>query len=58
MHERLARYPVADDQIAPTRLGNAIRRFEEYGYDRYRLDTQVLWNELTGCVPDQVRRQV
>ncbi|MFJ9468096.1 hypothetical protein [Streptomyces caniferus] len=58
VHERLARYPVADDQIAPTRLGNAIRRFEEYGYDRYRLDTQVLWNELTGCVPDQVRRQV
>ncbi|MEW1748985.1 hypothetical protein [Streptomyces angustmyceticus] len=58
VHERLARYPIADDQIAPTRLGNAIRRFEEYGYDRYRLDTQVLWNELTGCVPDQVRRQV
>lgn len=25
---------------------------------RYRLDTQLLWNELTGCVPDQVRRQV
>ncbi|MGI5262127.1 hypothetical protein [Streptomyces angustmyceticus] len=58
VHERLARYPIADDQIAPTRLGNAIRRFEEYGHDRYRLDTQVLWNELTGCVPDQVRRQV
>jgi hypothetical protein len=58
LQERLARYPIADDQIAPTRLGNAIRRFEEYGWDRYRLDTQLLWNELTGCVPDQVRRQV
>lgn len=58
IQERLARYPIDDDQIAPTRLGNAIRRFEEYGWDRYRLDTQLLWNELTGCVPDQVRRQV
>ncbi|WP_409054909.1 hypothetical protein [Streptomyces sp. SYP-A7185] len=58
LREQLARYPIADDEMAPTRLGNAIRRFEEYGWDRYRLDTQVLWNELTGCLPDQVRRQV
>jgi hypothetical protein len=57
LRERFARFPIADDQIAPTRLGNAIRRFEEYGWDRYRLDTQLLWNELTGCVPDQIRRQ-
>lgn len=58
LQERLARYPAADEQIAPTRLGNAIRRFEEYGYDRYRLDTQVLWNELTGTAPKDVGRQV
>ncbi|MFG2651261.1 hypothetical protein [Streptomyces sp. NPDC048436] len=58
LQERLGRFPIDDDQIAPTRLGNAIRRFEEYGWDRYRLDTQLLWNELTGCVPDQIRRQV
>ncbi|MFF4146550.1 hypothetical protein ACFY0A_35585 [Streptomyces sp. NPDC001698] len=58
LRERLARYPVDDGQIAPTRLGNAIRRFEEYGHDRFRLDTQVLWNELTGTAPEQVRRQV
>ena len=58
IREQLSRYPISDDEIAPTRLGNAIRRFEEYGWDRYRLDTQVLWNELTGCLPDQVRRQV
>ncbi|MFJ9415885.1 hypothetical protein ACIRPT_17150 [Streptomyces sp. NPDC101227] len=55
--ERLSRYPVDDDQIAPTLLGNAIRRLEEYGHDRFRLDTQVLWNELTGTAPEQVRRQ-
>ncbi|MCQ9132251.1 MULTISPECIES: hypothetical protein [Streptomyces] len=56
--ERLDRYPVSDGQIAPTRLGNAIRRFEEYGYDRYRLDTQVLWNELTSVVPEPAGKQV
>ncbi|WP_331736577.1 hypothetical protein OG426_54835 (plasmid) [Streptomyces canus] len=58
LREKLARYPVDDEQIAPTRLGNAIRRHEEYGYDHFRLDTQVLWNELTGTAPEQLRRQV
>ncbi|MDT0543769.1 hypothetical protein [Streptomyces lonegramiae] len=57
LQERLSRYPIDGDQIAPTRLGNAIRRLEEYGYDRFRLDTQVLWGELTGTAPEQVRRQ-
>jgi hypothetical protein len=57
MRERLDRYPINDQQILPTRLGNAIRRMEEYGHNRYCLDTQVLWNELAGTVPDQVRRQ-
>jgi hypothetical protein len=56
--ERLRRYPVADDQILPTRLGNAIRRFEEYSYDRYRLDIITMWHALTGVVPDQLRKQV
>jgi hypothetical protein len=54
---RLDRYPADDDQVAPTRLGNAIRSFETYGYDRYRLDAVVLWYSLTGVVPDQVRKQ-
>ena len=58
LRERLSRYPVDDAQVVPTRLGNAIRRLEEYGHNRYRLDTQVLWNELSGVAPDQVRRQV
>lgn len=58
LREKLNRYPADDAQLAPTRLGNAIRRLEEYGYDRFRLDTQVLWNELTATAPEQVRRQV
>jgi hypothetical protein len=56
--ERLHRYPVDDRQVAATRLGNAIRRFEEYGYNRYLLDSQVLWHELNAVVPDPVRKQV
>jgi len=56
--ERLRRYPVDPDQILPTRFGNAIRRFEEYGYDRYRLDTVTMWHALNGVSADQVRGQV
>ncbi|AZQ32111.1 hypothetical protein EJ357_47700 [Streptomyces cyaneochromogenes] len=58
LQERLARYPVGDGHLAPTRLGNAIRRFEVYAYDRYQLDSQLLWNELTATAPEQARRQV
>ncbi|SOE33774.1 hypothetical protein [Streptomyces sp. OK228] len=57
LNEQMARYPADDDQTAPTRLGNAIRRFEEYGHNRFRLDTQVLWNELSAAAPEQARRQ-
>ncbi|WP_069757857.1 hypothetical protein [Streptomyces sp. LUP47B] len=58
LQERLARYPVGDGHLAPTRLGNAIRRFEVYAYDRYLLESQLLWNELTATAPEQARRQV
>ena len=57
LDERLHRYPVDDRQIAPTRLGNAIRRFEEYGHNRYRLDSQVLWHELNAAVGEPARKQ-
>lgn len=56
--EKYRRYPVDDGQVLPTRLGNAIRRFEEYGYDRYRLDAVTMWNALVGVVPDGVRKRV
>ncbi|MGW3451829.1 hypothetical protein [Streptomyces sp. NPDC001076] len=58
LREKLNRYPVNDTQVTPTLLGNAIRRFEEYGYNRYHLDTQVLWNELTSAAPEPTSRQV
>ena len=53
-----ARYPVDKNQVAPTRLGNAIRRFETYGLDRYKLDSQVLWYELTAAAPKQMSREI
>jgi hypothetical protein len=56
--ERLRRYPVDEEQIAPTRLGNAIRRHEEYGHQRYVLDSQALWYELTATAPKQLSQQI
>ncbi|HEX8347874.1 MAG TPA: hypothetical protein VF657_24540 [Actinoplanes sp.] len=58
LRERVRRYPVDDRQVVPTRLGNAIRRLEEYGYDRYRLDSQLLWYELNAAAPEIARKAV
>lgn len=58
LETRYERFPVGDDQIAPTRLGNAIRRFEEYGYERYGLDSQLLWEELWACAPEAVTAEI
>ena len=58
LRERLRRYPIDDAQVAPTRLGNAIRRLEEYGYNRYRLDSQALWYELTSAASKELSQQI
>jgi hypothetical protein len=58
LRERLLRFPVDDDQVVATRLGNGIRRFEEYGHDRFRLDSQVLWYELSTVAPESTGKQV
>lgn len=57
LEERLGRFPARDEQVNATLLGNAIRRFEEYGYDRFLFDSQVLWQELYAVVPEPVRKQ-
>lgn len=49
--ERARRYPGSSDQIAPTLFGNAVRRVELYGFDRYRLDAGLLWQELRSVAP-------
>lgn len=54
--ERRRRYPDNDEDFVPTALGNAIRRFEVYGWDRYRLNTQTLWYRIIAVVPDSVAK--
>jgi hypothetical protein len=49
--EKYQQYPVEDDQVAPTRLGNAIRAFETYAFNRFNLDSQLLWSELISVAP-------
>lgn len=56
--EKFNRYPDNDDQVAPTMLGNAIRRFEYYSLDRYQLDSQVCWYQLRAAVPESVSKEV
>ncbi len=58
LYERAARYPVEDRQFAPTALGNAIRRFETYAGDRYQLDSQLLWHDLTAAAPERAETAV
>jgi hypothetical protein len=56
--ERFHRYPDHASQVAPTRLGNAIRRFEYYSYDRYQLSSQLMWSQLRGAVDEAVSKEV
>ena len=56
--EAWQRYPPADSQIAPTQLGNAIRRLEYYGYDRYQFDSQLMWYQLRSVVPESTTKDV
>lgn len=54
--ERIKLYPLTQEQVAPTRLGNALRAMETFGYTRYGLDSQSLWFELQAVVPETTRR--
>ena len=56
--DRLSHYPTDEDQIAPTRFGNAMRALEMYGFDHYQLDSLTLWSELYAVVPKSVQDEV
>jgi hypothetical protein len=56
--EKLARYPLRDEQVGPTKFGNAIRSFETYGKTRFNLDSQTLWYELYACAPKQLQNAI
>lgn len=55
--ETLYSYPLCDDEVLPTRLGNVIRGFECYGRDRYQLDAVGLWPHLMSSVPEAVMKE-
>jgi hypothetical protein len=56
--EKLALYPQRDEQIVPTRFGNALRSFEIYGKTRYNLDSQTLWYELYAGAPKYLQGEI
>jgi hypothetical protein len=56
--EELARYPLDDSQIVPTRFGNAIRAFETYGKTRFNMDSQTLWHELLAVAPKYIQTEI
>jgi hypothetical protein len=56
--EKLALYPLRDEQVVPTRFGNAIRSFETYGKTRFNLDSQTLWYELCAVAPKYIQTEV
>jgi hypothetical protein len=56
--EKLARYPLRDEQVVPTKFGNAIRSFETYGKTRFNLDSQTLWYELCASAPKYLQSAI
>ena len=55
--ERLELYPKDVERLMPTRLGNALRSLESFGYRIYGLDSQQFWYELVGTADETVRRE-
>ena len=39
-------------------LGNAIRRFEYYSFNRYQLDSQQCWYHLRAAAPESTAKEV
>jgi hypothetical protein len=54
--ERRRRYPDEEQDIVPTELGNAIRRFEVYGWNTYGLNTQTLWYRIIAVIPESASK--
>ncbi|MDQ7248209.1 hypothetical protein [Dongia sedimenti] len=55
--EALALYPMNDEQVVPTRFGNALRSFETYGKTRFNLDSQTLWSEICAAAPEYLQTE-
>jgi hypothetical protein len=46
-------YPPDKDRVLPTRLGNALRAFEDRAGEYYGWDTVVIWPRLYALLPDR-----
>jgi hypothetical protein len=51
-------YPVDDDSVAPTRLGNALAAAEEYPRKVYSADTALWWPRLSIVLPEEFAAQL
>jgi hypothetical protein len=56
--ERRSLYPEREDDVLPTRLGNALKALENYGDERFGLDSQTFWYEMQAVVSDRLRRDL
>jgi hypothetical protein len=56
--ERLQDYPARREWVLPTRLGNAFKALETYGTERFKLDSQTLWYEISAVIPAELRKDV
>lgn len=56
LSEKVRRYPEDDKRIMPTRLGNALKRLEEYGPNRYGIDSISFWYELYVVAPSRLSK--
>lgn len=48
-------YPEQEYQVMPTRVGNALRAMETYGFNTYGLDMQTFWYELYSLADSPLR---
>ena len=58
IRESLNEYPRKGEFLMPTRLGNALRAGETYGWVQYGLSTVDLWSRLTAVGGEQVNVQL
>lgn len=56
--EAVSRFPVHDELLYPTRLGNAIAAGQEFGDNRYGLDFYRVGLELKVVVPERLQREL
>jgi hypothetical protein len=55
---KLNSYPRSEEYLLPTRLGNALRAGETYGWEQYRISTVDLWTRLVAVAEQRTVDQI